>query len=83
MPRIELFPFRFRAPLTARWVRARCKASRDELVQPYGEGRYEITGPLDVRNVGAFVAPQRETNPARLAAWKIGRRPTFGFTSAY
>ena len=39
---IELFPFRFRDPLTGKWVRARYLAERKEIAARYAE--WEITG---------------------------------------
>src|SRR4051812_7654951 len=48
MGRVELFVFRFRDPVTGRWVRARYRAARDEIEQRYVE--YEIIGPAEVRD---------------------------------
>src|SRR4051812_1192715 len=48
MGRVELFVFRFRDPVTGRWVRARYRAARDEIAQRYAE--YEIVGPAEVRD---------------------------------
>ena len=31
MPHLELFPFRYRDPLTGKWVKARYKAERHEI----------------------------------------------------
>jgi hypothetical protein len=41
-PPIVLYPFRFVDPLTGRWVRARYRATREEIEQRYA--RWEITG---------------------------------------
>ena len=48
MGRVELFPFRFRDPVTGRWVKARYRAERDEIERRYVE--YEIVGPAEVRD---------------------------------
>ena len=50
MPRLELFPFRYRDPRTGRWVRARYVAERHEIAERHPEG-WEIIGPAEVRNV--------------------------------
>jgi len=42
-----LYPFRFRDPLTGKWVRAQYKASRSDLEKRYAE--WEITGPGEMR----------------------------------
>ena len=61
MRRLELYPFRFRDPVTGRWLRARYKASLADLEQRYS-GRYEITGPPEIREVDAEA---RYFNPLR------------------
>ena len=48
MGRLELFPFRFRDPVTGRWVRARYRAERHDIARRYTE--YEITGPPEIRD---------------------------------
>ena len=47
MARVDLYPFRFRDPVTGRWVRARYRAARDEIERRYVE--YEIIGRAEVR----------------------------------
>ena len=42
-----LYPFRYRDPLTSRWVRARYKASIEDIGKRYVE--WELTGPPEVR----------------------------------
>ena len=37
MPRLELFSFRYRDPLTGKWVKARCVAERHEISARYAE----------------------------------------------
>ena len=49
MPRLELFPFRYRDPVTGKWVRARYRAERCEIALRHAE--YEITGPAEIRDV--------------------------------
>ena len=46
--RIELFPFRFRDPVTGKWVRARYLAAPHEIATRYAE--CEITGPAEIRD---------------------------------
>jgi hypothetical protein len=46
MPK-ELFPFRYRDPLTGKWVRARYVAERHVIAERYKE--WEITGPPEIR----------------------------------
>ncbi len=42
-----LYPFRFRDPVSQKWVKARYKAERHELVARYAE--WEIVGEPEVR----------------------------------
>jgi len=49
MPRLELFPFRYRGRVTGRWVKARYVAERHEIAARYSE--WEIIGPPEIRNV--------------------------------
>jgi hypothetical protein len=49
MPRVELFPFRYRHPRTGKWIRARYVAERSEIAARYAE--WEITGPAEIRDV--------------------------------
>src|SRR4051794_2520626 len=49
MPRLELFPFRYRNPVTGKWVRARYVATREEITK--GNVEWEIIGPPEVREV--------------------------------
>ena len=51
MPRLELFPFRFRDPVSGKWVRARYVAQREEIAARYAE--WEIAGPPEIRDVDA------------------------------
>ena len=52
----RLFPFRFRDPLTGRWIRARYKATREEIAARYTDA--EIIGPAEIRRAeGAGFAP--------------------------
>jgi hypothetical protein len=44
---IELYPFRFRDPLTGKWVRARYVAELHEIAARYAE--WEIIGPPEIR----------------------------------
>ncbi len=49
MPRLELFPFRYRHPVTGKWTRARYRAELREIARRYA--KYEITGPAEIRDV--------------------------------
>jgi len=44
---LTLYPFRFRDPLTGKWVRARYVAERSEIAARYAE--WEITGAAEIR----------------------------------
>ena len=48
---ITLYPFRYRDPLTGRWVKARYKATRADIAA--GHAEWEIIGPADVRDPDA------------------------------
>ena len=55
---LTLYPFRFRDPLTGRWVRARYVAERHEIAERYAE--WEIIGPPEVRaRAGSAFSPWR------------------------
>lgn len=47
-PCLELFPFRYRDPLTGKWVRARYVATRQEIARRYAE--FEIIGAAEIRD---------------------------------
>ena len=49
MPRVELFPFRYRDPRTGKWIRARYRAEWREIEKRYVE--FEIAGPPEIRDV--------------------------------
>jgi hypothetical protein len=49
MPRLELFPFRYRDRVTGRWVRARYVAELHEIAARYTE--WEIIGEPEIRDV--------------------------------
>jgi hypothetical protein len=49
MPRLELFPFRYRNPVTGGWVRARYVATREEIAK--GNAEWEIIGSPEIRDV--------------------------------
>ena len=58
---MELYPFRYRDPLTGKWVKARYPAERREIAARYHE--WEIVGPPEIRelgNWGAGFAPYRD-----------------------
>ena len=49
MPPLELFPFRFRDPVSGKWRRARYVPSREEIAARHADGEREIVGPPEVR----------------------------------
>jgi hypothetical protein len=48
MPQLALYPFRYRDPLTSKWVRARYVATREEIAARYVQ--WEIVGAPEVRH---------------------------------
>ena len=50
-PRLELFPFRFRDPVTGKWVRARYRAELHEITTRYAD--FEITGAPEIREISS------------------------------
>jgi len=83
MPRLELFPFRFRDPLTKKWVRARYVAELHEIAARYGE--FEVVGPPEIRDVdpeARYFNPAQgqgmgiDTSVANLGPVHAIRRPT-------
>ncbi len=48
MPTLQLYPFRFRDPLTGNWVRARHKMQVPELQRAYAD--WEIAGAPEIRH---------------------------------
>ena len=61
MPRLELFPFRYREPFTGKWVKARYRAERHEIAARYNE--WEIIGPPEIRDV--------DPNARYFTPWKV------------
>jgi hypothetical protein len=49
MPRLELFPFRYRNPITGKWKRARYLAERHVIAERFAE--FEIFEPPEIRGV--------------------------------
>ena len=55
---VSLYPFRFRDPLTGKWVRARYVAERREIAARYTQ--WEIIGAPELRALsGAVFSPWR------------------------
>ena len=54
-----LYPFKYREPLTARWVKARYKASIDEITRRHTE--WELTGPGEIRTpISGWFSPREK-----------------------
>jgi hypothetical protein len=51
MPRLLLYPFRFRDRVTRKWIRARYVAEREVIAARYAE--WEIAGPPEVPTFNA------------------------------
>jgi len=49
MPRLELFPFRYRESFMGKWVKARYRSERHEIAARYKQ--WEITAPPEIREV--------------------------------
>ena len=49
MPVLQLYPFRFREPLTGGWVRARHRMQVPEMQRHYPD--WELTGAPEIRHV--------------------------------
>jgi hypothetical protein len=58
---VTLYPFRYRSPLTGRWVNARYKATREDIAA--GHAEWEIIGPAEVRDLDASA---RRFDPCRV-----------------
>ena len=55
---LVLYPFRFRDPVTGKWVRARYRAERTEIATRYAE--WELCEPPEIRaRAGAGFSPWR------------------------
>jgi hypothetical protein len=64
---VTLYPFRYRDPLTSRWIRARYKATRADIASTHAE--WEIIGPAEVRSgSGGAFSPYR-VDPTAAAKW--------------
>lgn len=64
MPRLELLAFRYRDPVTGKWVRARYRAELHEIAARFVE--FEIVGPAEIRNVepnARYFDPQTGAGP--------------------
>ena len=61
MPRLQLFPFRYRDRVTGKWVKARYVAEPHEIAARYAE--WEIIGPPEVRDV--------DTDARYFTPWRV------------
>jgi hypothetical protein len=69
MKRLYLYPFRYRSPLTGKWVKARYVAERHEIKAQHTE--WEIIGPPEIPEVGPNA---RHFHPSRVIAHADLRR---------
>ena len=63
-PRLELFPFRFRDPVTGKWVRARYVEELHEIKRRYAQR--EVTGAPEIREVSSnerYFTPHPRATP--------------------
>lgn len=73
-PRLELFRFRYRDPRTGKWLRARYRADRNEIVARYVE--WQILGEAEIRDVdpdARYFTPH--TSPLDAAVRRCNERP--------
>ena len=75
-PRIELFAFRYRDPISGKWTRARYVATREEIEQRYAE--WEILRSAEVRDVDPDA---RYFTPHRARVGNLGRVFTLASSS--
>ena len=71
MPRLELFPFRYRESFMGKWVKARYRSERHEIAARYAE--WEVVRPPEIREVGLdahYFTPWKVVPQAEL----MGRR---------
>jgi hypothetical protein len=62
---IEVYAFRYRSSLTGRWVKARYKATREEIARRHDE--WELVGEAEVRTpVDTYFTPYRVVTHAEL-----------------
>jgi hypothetical protein len=72
-PRLELFPFRFRDPITGKWIRTRYRAELHEIAKRHAE--FEIIGPPEIRDVdmrARYFNPSRNERQATPAIGNLG-----------
>ena len=68
--KLELYPFKFRDPLTGKWIRARHRMQVLEIQRHYSD--WQLVGPLEIRNVTpASVAPYREVVPRSRTVFRV------------
>ena len=61
MRRLELYPFRFKDPVSGKWVKARYVAERHEIEARHAPGEWEIIGPPEIREIDdhwAYFSPR-------------------------
>ena len=73
-PRVELFAFCYRDPISGKWIRARYVATREEIEQRYTE--WEILRPAEIRDVdpkARYFTPH--SHPLNAALRRYSERP--------
>jgi hypothetical protein len=76
MPRLELYPFKFRVRITGKWVRTRHKLQYPELPRRYAE--WEVTGAPEILDVTP--GPIEHFNPFRQASPRVCIAPMLLWT---
>jgi hypothetical protein len=66
MPRLDLYAFRYRDPLSGKWMKARYRAERHVIAARYAE--WETIGPAEIR-----LTPEAFENSFR--PWRWARPP--------
>ena len=70
MPRLLLYPFRYRSEVTGKWVKARYVAELHEIERRHVPGTWEIAGPPEIRDVdpdARYFSPHQLPSAAELA----------------
>ena len=67
MRRLKLYPFRFKNPVSGKWVKARYVAERHEIEGRHAPGEWEIIGPPEIREIDeewSYFSPWTNSQPS-------------------